>query len=144
MTYYFPVKAVVHKLASYFTRANEAKKTITHFSLLAAGANAVGGVIPGLVIPVIIISCSGTAWMMYRQLYGQLGFSMKENVLKHLVQVVLASIAANLAGTIAFRFAGELVEDASIPASAITAFLTVFLAGLVSLKLITKPAEKKH
>ena len=139
---YMPIKAAAHALASYYPHAEETEKTILNCALFAAGADAVGGIIPGLAIPATIISCFGTVWVMYGKLCSKLGISLKENVLKLLARAVLANIVANLGSAIAALLAGMLIPGASALASAIVAFLAVYLAGLVFLKLIAKLALK--
>jgi hypothetical protein len=139
---YLPIKEAAYVLKDYYPNADETEKVIINCALVAAGADAVGGVLPGLAVPATIIACFGTVWVMYGQLCGKLGISLKENVLKLLARAALANIAANLGGVIAGVAAGMLIPGASILASALVSFLTVYLAGLVFLQLIGKLAEK--
>ncbi|MBR6165744.1 MAG: hypothetical protein IKQ45_07465 [Clostridia bacterium] len=136
------LKAAVYKLSQYYPTAGATEKVILRSAMIAAGADLVGGAIPGLAIPATIISCFGTVWIMYGQLCSKLGISLKENVLKLLARAVLANIAANLGGAIAALLAGMLIPGASIVVSAVVAFLTIYLAGLVFLRLIASLAEK--
>lgn len=136
------LKELTYALQSYYNRANEAEKVILNAALAAAAADAVGGLIPGLAIPATIISCFGAVWVMYGTLCSTLGISMKENVLKLLAKAALANISANLGGALIAMFAGMFIPGASILASAAVAFIAVYLAGVVFLRLILKMAQK--
>ena len=141
---HLPIKETAYALKSYYSEAEETEKIIIDCALVAAGADAVGSVIPGLAIPATIVTCFGAVWVMYGKLCDKLGISLKENVLKLLAKAVLANIAANLGGAIATLLAGMLIPGASIVASAVVAFLTVYLAGLVFLQLILKLAKQSN
>ena len=141
---YLPIKEAAYALKSHYPNADETEKIIINCAVVAAGADAVGGVIPGLAIPATIVSCFGAVWVMYGKLCTKLGISLKENVLKLLARAALANIAANLGGAIAALIAGMLIPGASIIASAVVAFLTVYLAGLVFLQFILKLADKSN
>lgn len=136
------IKEAAYALKEYYQNAEETEQIIMTHALIAAGADAIGGAIPGLAIPAVIVSCFGVVWVMYGMLCNTLGISLKENVLKLLARAVLANIAANLGGAIAALVASMFVPGASILASAIIAFITVYLAGLVFLQLILKLAQK--
>ena len=131
---------VADALQVFYENADEANKIIMTAALTAAGADAIGGAIPGLAIPATIISCFGTVWVMYGAICRKLGITMKDKVFKLLARAALANIAANLGGAIAALIAGMLVPGGSILASAVVSFLTVYLAGLVFLKTLAKMA----
>ena len=135
-----PMAAVAATLKQYYDNADETTKIIMKAALTAAGADAVGGAIPGLAIPATIISCFGAVWVMYGAICRKLGISMKDKALKLLARAALANIAANLGGAIAALIAGMLVPGGSVVASAVVSFLTVYLAGLVFLKTLAKMA----
>lgn len=132
----------MYGLKEYYSNAEDTEKVIINCALVAAGADAVGGIIPGLAIPATIASCFGAVWVMYGKLCGTLGISLKENVLKLLAKAALANIAANLSGALIAMFAGMFIPGASIFVSAAVAFVTVYLAGIVFLALILKMAKK--
>ena len=135
-------KDLTYALRRYYDRADEAEQIVVKAALVAAGADAVGSIIPGLAIPATIISCFGAVWVMYGTLCSTLGISMKENVLKLLAKAALANISANLGGALIAMFAGMFIPGASILASAAVAFIAVYLAGVVFLRLILKMAQK--
>jgi|GluameStandDraft_1065615.scaffolds.fasta_scaffold03502_11 hypothetical protein len=138
----YMTKEITTALKDYYVRANETERIILNSALAAAAADAVGGIIPGLAIPAIIVSCFGAVWAMYASLCSTLGISLKENVLKLLARAVLANITANLGGLLIAMFAGMFIPGASILASAAVSFIAVYLAGIVFLRLILKMAQK--
>lgn len=138
----YQMKALVYGLKEYYDNAEQTEKVIIDCALVAAGADAVGSIIPGLAIPATIASCFGAVWVMYGKLCGTLGISMKENVLKLLAKAAISNIAANLGGALIAMFAGMLIPGASIAVSAAVTFITVYLAGIVFLALVLKMAEK--
>lgn len=139
-----PVKEVIYALKEYYPNADETEKIIINCAVVAAGADAVAGILPGLAVPATIISCFGAVWVMYGKLCKELGISLKENVLKLLARAVLANLAANLGGLIAAMVAGMFIPGAAILASAVVVFVGVYLAGIVFLQLILKMAEKSN
>ena len=135
-----PMVMVTEALKSFYSNADDANKVIMTAALTAASADAIGGAIPGLAIPATIVSCFGTVWVMYGAICRKLGINMKDKALKLLARAALVNIAANLGGALAALIAGMLVPGGSILASAVVAFLTVYLAGLVFLKTLVKLA----
>ena len=135
-----PMVMVTQALKVFYANADDANKVIMTAALTAAGADAIGGAIPGLAIPATVISCFGAVWVMYGVICKTLGITMKDKALKLLARAALANIVANLGGALAALVAGMLVPGGSILASAIVAFLTVYLAGLVFLKTLAKLA----
>lgn len=141
---YVPIKELAYALKSYYPNADQTEKTILNCAAVAATADAVGSLIPGLAIPATVVSCFGAVWTMYGLLCNQLGISLKENVLKLLARAALSNIVANLGGALAALVAGMLFPGTSIPAAAIIAFITVYLAGMVFLQLILKLADSSN
>ncbi len=139
---YLPIKETMYALKSYYVDAEEAEKIIISCALVAAGVDAVGGAIPGLAFPATIISCFGAVWVMYGQLCNKLGISLKENVLKILARAALANIVGNLGAAIAALITGLFIPGASILASAVITFVTIYLAGYIFLQLILKMARR--
>lgn len=138
----YMIKEITYALRNYYNHADDAERIIMNAALTAAAADAVGGMIPGLAIPATILSCFGAVWVMYGTLCKTLGISLKENVLKLLAKAALANITANLGGALVAMFAGMFIPGASILMSAVVAFVAVYLAGIVFLRLILKMAEK--
>lgn len=136
----YMIKEITAGLKDYYAHADETERIIMNAALTAAAADAVGGIIPGLAIPAVIVSCFGAVWVMYGSLCATLGISLKENVLKLLARAALANITANLGGVLAAMFAGMFIPGASILVSAAVAFIAVYLAGVVFLRLILKMA----
>ncbi len=136
------MKAIIYELSKHYANAHGTEKIIVNCALAAAGADAVGGIFPGLAVPATIASCFGAIWVMYGKLCSELGISLKENVLKLLARAALANIAANLGGALLVGVAGMFVPAASVVASAAICFATVYLAGIVFLSMISKMAEK--
>ena len=139
---YMPIKDICYALKDHYYNAEMTEKIIINCALVAAGADAVGGLIPGLAIPATIVACFGTVWVMYGKLCDTLGITLSEKILKVLARAALANIAANLGGVFIAMFAGMMLPGASIAASAVTAFVTVYLAGMIFLQLILQLAEQ--
>ena len=136
------MEALIDCLKDYYNHANETEQIILKAAMAAAAADAVGGMVPGLAVPATIISCFGAVWAMYGTLCSKLGICLKDNVLKLLAKAVLANITANLGGALVVMFVGMFVPGAAIPMSAIVSFISVYLAGIVFLRLILKLAQK--
>ena len=139
---YLPIKELGSALKAYYPNAEKTEQIIIDCALAAAGANVIGGLIPGLAVATTIVACFGAVWTMYVKLCNALEISLTENALKLIAKAVIANIAANLGGVIAASFVGLLIPGASILASAAVGFITVYLAGMVFLKLILKLAAK--
>lgn len=138
----YMIKEIAYHLREYYNHAEDVERIILTAALTAAAADAVGGLIPGLAIPATILSCFGAVWVMYGSLCKTLGISLKENVLKLLAKAALSNITANLGGALVAMFAGMFIPGASILMSAAVAFIAVYLAGVVFLRLVLKMAEK--
>lgn len=136
------LKGVAVGLKVHYANAEDAEKVIINCAFVAAAADAVGGVIPGLAIPATIASCFGAVWVMYAKICNVLGISLKENVLKLLARAALANILTNLGGIMIAAFAGMFIPGASVAVSALITFITVYLAGWIFLQLIAKLAAK--
>ena len=136
------MKQIASSLSHYYPNAEDMENIIVNYALVAASADMVSGIIPGLAVPATIISCFGAVWVMYGKLCNEMGITLKENVLKLLARAALTNIVANLGGVIAGMLVGMLIPGASILASALTVFITVYLAGQIFLELILKLAQK--
>lgn len=138
------MREVINALEKYYENASETEKIIITSALSAAGADAISSVIPGLAIPATIFECFGAVWIMYGLLCKKLNISLKDNILRILARAALTNIAANLVGLIAALLAGLLIPGESVIAAAIVAFITVYLAGLIFLKLILQLVRKGY
>lgn len=138
----YMTRELIYGLKFYYSHANETERIILNAALAAAAADAVTSIIPGLAIPATIISCFGAVWAMYGALCSKLGISLKENVLKLLAKAALANITANLGGALAAMFAGMFIPAAAVLASAAVSFISVYLAGIVFLRMILNMAQK--
>lgn len=136
------LRELIYGLKEYYAGAEETERIIINCALVAASADAIGGAIPGLAVPAIIISCFGAVWVMYGKLCSALGICLQKNVLRLLAKAVLANITANLGGALVAIVAGLFVPGASIAVSAVVSFVTIFLAGEVFLALVLKMAKE--
>ena len=137
-----PAKAIVYGLSQYYSHAEETEKIIINCALVAAGADAVVSTFPGLAVPATIVSCFGAVWAMYGTLCRKLGISLKSNVLKLLARAALSNILANLGGALVGLIAGMFFPGASVAASAVVSFITLYIAGYIFLQTILALAEK--
>lgn len=135
------LRMLAHALVKYYPNAENTEKIIIQCATAAAVADVLPSAIPGLAVPATIVACFGAVWVMYGRLCSELGITLQKKILKLLARAALANIAANLGGAIAALIAGMFVPGGSIVASAITAFATIYLAGIIFLKLILNMAE---
>lgn len=138
------MKDVAYLLKAYYANAEETEKIILSCALTAAGADAVGGLIPGLAVPMIVVSCLGAVWAMYGSICAKLNISIKGNVLKILARAALANIVANLGGFLAAYLVATFIPGAGVAASALLTFATVYLAGYIFLQTLLKLAQKSR
>ncbi len=139
-----PIRGLIPVLSKYYANAEETEKIIINCALVAAGADTVVSIIPGLAVPATIVSCFWAVWAMYGTLCRKLGISLKTNVLKLLARAALANIAANLGGAILALIAGMFFPGASVAASAVVTFITLYIAGYIFLQTILTLAEKSR
>ena len=137
-----PLKELTYAVKTYYPNAERTEQIIINCALTAAGANVVGGIIPGLAVPATIVSCVGAVWTMYVKLCRELKISLTDNALKLIARAAVSNIAANLGSVIAASFIGLFIPGASILAAAAVGFVTVYLAGIIFLQLILKLAAK--
>ena len=138
------MKDAAYLLKAYYANAEETEKIILSCALTAAGADAVGGLIPGLAVPMIVVSCMGAVWAMYGSICAKLNISIKGNVLKILARAALANIVANLGGFLAAYLVATFIPGAGVAASALLTFATVYLAGYIFLQMLLKLAQKSR
>ena len=137
-----PMKEIAYSLKDYYARANEVEKIIISCALAAAGASAVGGIIPVLEIPALIVSCVGAVWAMYAKVCNCLGIKISENILKFLASAALSNIATNLIGVFAAEFMLTFIPGLSSMAGAILTFSCVYLAGLMFMQMLLAMAKQ--
>lgn len=128
-------------LARYYPNADKTERIIIECAVAAVGADMLGAAFPVLAIPATIASCFGAVWVMYGRLAATLGISLKEKTLKLLARAALSNIAANLGGLLLTFAAGMLIPGASVVSSALVTYGTVYVAGVVFLRMIEKLAE---
>lgn len=119
-----------------------AEKIILNCALTAAGASAVGGLIPVLSIPAAIVSCVGAVWTMYISISKELGIPFKDNLLKSLASAALSNIAINLAGYLLTDLLLSFIPVAGVAANALLTFASVYLAGLMYMNMLAAFAKK--
>ncbi len=130
------LKVILNGLKAYYKGADEAERIIINCALTAAGAAAVGGIIPILAIPSLIISCVGAVWAMYIQLCKCLEIPIKENILKVLASAALSNIATNLISVFAVEIITTFIPGVGSVANAAVTFACIYLAGLMFMKMI--------
>lgn len=123
-------------LEVYYKGAEEAEKIIINCALTAAAAAAVGGFVPALSLPAMIISCFGAVWMMYAQLCDCLGIPFQENILKTLASAALSNIATNLIAVFVVELLTAFIPGIGSVSGAAVTFACVYLAGLMFMKML--------
>ena len=139
------LRLLIIALAMYYNNAEKVEKIIINAAMVAAGSDAVASAIPGLSIPATIIGCLAAVWIMYGSICKELGIKLSEGTLKLIGKAALANIAGNLAGMLAEMLALVIlsfIPGASVIASAVVTFISVYIAGKIFLALILKMAEK--
>ena len=110
--------------------------------MVAAGAAGVGGMIPVFSIPSMIVSCVGAVWAMYIKICNCLEIKLSENLLKILASAALSNIAVNLVSAFAAELLFSFVPGTSIATSALITFCSVYLAGVMFVKMILAFAKQ--
>lgn len=136
------LRMVTNGLKVYYSNASEAEKIIVDCGLLAAGAAAVGGIIPVLELPAMVVSCVGAVWAMYIQVCKALGIKIGDNLLKVLASAALSNIATNLIGVFALELITCFIPGLGMAAGAVTTFACVYLAGIMFMNMILVFAKK--
>lgn len=135
------LRDVVYGLKIYYSQASEAEKIVVNSAVLAAGASTVGGFVPFLEIPMVIISCVGAVWAMYISLCDCLNIPIGKNILKVLASAALSNIAANLASVFAVELITCMIPGIGAAAGAAATFACVYLAGIMFLTMILALAK---
>ena len=138
------MEETLNGLSKYYPKAEDAEVVVIECALTAAAATAIGSIVPGLALPATIISCYGAVWMMYARLCSLLEIKLEKRVLKLLARAALSNIAANLGGTVMVIGAGLFFPGTSVVTSAVISYSTIFLAGLVFLRLLLRMAVQSN
>ena len=129
-------------LKTAYQTVDGAEKIILNCALTAAGASAVGGMIPVLSIPAAIVSCVGAVWAMYIKVSNALGIPFKDHLLKVLASAALSNIAINLAGFLLADIFLSFIPFAGVATNALLTFASVYLAGLMYMNMLAAFAKK--
>lgn len=136
------LNALLAGLKAYYKQAEDVEKIILNCAMVAAGAAGVGGVIPVFSIPSMIVSCVGAVWAMYIKICNCLEIKLSENLLRILASAALSNIAVNLVSAFAAELIFSFVPGASIATSALITFCSVYLAGVMFVKMILAFAKQ--
>lgn len=127
---------LLKELKAFYYNADEAGKTIINCALLAAGTAAVGGMIPILELPAMIVSCVGAVWAMYIQICKNLNINIGDNLLKVLASAALTNIATNLIGVFALEILTFFIPGIAYISGALITFASVYLAGQMFMAML--------
>ena len=130
------LKGAAIALKAHYKGAEEAEQIIMNCALVAAGAAAVGGIIPILALPSLIVSCVGAVWTMYIKVCKCLGIPIKDNILKVLASAALSNIATNLISVFAVDIITTIIPGVGSLANAAATFACIYLAGLMFMKML--------
>lgn len=136
------LREITSGLKVYYSNASEAEKIIVDCAMVAAGAAAVGGVIPILELPAMVISCVGAVWAMYIKVCKALKIKISDNLLKVLASAALSNIATNLIGAFAIELVTCFIPGLGMAAGAVTTFACVYLAGILFMNMLLSFAKK--
>ncbi|MBE6189058.1 MAG: hypothetical protein E7143_08045 [Rikenellaceae bacterium] len=120
-----------------------AGKTIGTCAIIAAGSSIVGTIFPGASL-VANAAWVAAIWGMYIKINKDLGISIKENALKSLASALLTNILATAGAYLAALIAAAAISFIpglhllATPVSVMLGYMTVYAAGLLYIKLLTK------
>ena len=127
---------LLKELKVFYYNADEAGKMIISCALVAAGSAAVGGMIPALEIPALIVASVGAVWTMYIKLCRILHISIGDNLLKVLASAALTNIATNLIGVFALELLSCFIPGIASISGALITFTSVYLAGQMFMGMV--------
>lgn len=133
---------LLKNLKYYYKSADKVEKIILNCALTAAGATAVGGLVPILALPAMIISCVGAVWTMYIKICKCLDIPIGENILKVLATAALSNIATNLISVFAVELITAAIPGIGSLAGAAATFGCIYLAGIMFMEMILAFAKK--
>lgn len=129
-------------LKYYYKGADEAVQIILNCAMVAAGATAVGGMVPFLALPAMIVSCVGAVWTMYIKICKCLEIPIGENILKVLASAALSNIATNLISVFAVELVTAAIPGIGSLAGAAATFGCIYLAGMMFMEMLLAFAKK--
>lgn len=132
----------VKSLKYYYKDADEAEKIILNCAMVAAGATAVGSLVPFLALPSMIVSCVGAVWTMYIKICLCLEIPIGANILKVLASAALSNITTNLVGVFAVELLTAAIPGIGSLAGAAATFGCIYLAGMMFMGMLLSFAEK--
>ena len=140
--YSMKLKDLVRNLKYYYKTADEVEQIILNCAMAAAGASAVGGLVPVLALPAMIVSCVGAVWTMYVKICNCLKIPIGENILKVLASAALSNIATNLIGVFAVELITAVIPGIGSLAGAAATFGCIYLAGMMFMETLLAFAKK--
>lgn len=129
-------------------KVQKAGKTIQTCSIVSAASGLGASLFPGgsLVLTAVAV---GAVWTMYVKINKDLGISISDNTLKSFASAILSNIITS-AGSIIVALAVTTILSVipvlhflSVPAQATVAYLSVFSAGILYIKFLTKMFKAK-
>ena len=132
----------VRALRYYYKDAGEAEQIILSCAAVAAGSAAVGGMVPVLALPAMIVSCVGAVWAMYIQICKCLEIPIGKNILRVLASAALSNIATNLIGCFAIELITVAIPGVGCLAGAAATFGCIYLAGMMFMQMLLAFAKK--
>ena len=130
------LKVLLIGLKAYYKQAEDVEKIVLNCAMVAAAAAGVGGTIPILAIPSMIVSCVGAVWGMYISICKCLNIKLSDNLLRILASAALSNIAVNLVSAFAAELIFTFIPGASVATSALITFCSIYLAGMMFVKMI--------
>lgn len=129
-------------------KVEKAGKTIQTCAIVSAASGLGASLFPGgsLVLTAVAI---GAVWTMYVKINKDLGISISDNTLKSLASAMLSNFITNVGSFIVAIVVTAIIgfipalHILSIPAQTLVAYLTVFSAGILYIKFLTKMFKAK-
>lgn len=109
---------------------------------VAAAASAVGGLIPVLSVPAMIVSNVGAIWHMYIKLAQRLGVTWSNGLLRTLASAAVTNMTTNLAGLLVGELMAAFVPGASVLVCAGISYYIIYAAGMMFLTMLAKLLNK--
>lgn len=119
-----------------FKRKEIADCVIQH---AAAGgvASMAAGAVPAAGTAIALAIATGAVWGMYIRICKMIHVELRKDMLKFLASAVMSNIAINLGAVIAAEVAFSLIPGAGIIGAGIISFATVYIGGILFLKILT-------
>ena len=130
-------------------QVEKAGKTIQTCAITAAATGVGAAILPGGGGFVLAAAAITAVWVMYVKINKDLGISISDNKLKSLASAILSNIITN-AGSLLLAFVATAIFNfipglnvLIAPAQALIAYIAVFTAGILYIKLLTKAFKAK-